>query len=32
VAGAHLSFPGIGRLLANGKGYQWLPVNYAVVR
>ncbi len=32
VAGAHLSFPGIGRLRADGKGYQWLPVNYAVVR
>ncbi len=29
VAGAHLSFPGIGRLLPDGKGYQWLPVNYS---
>jgi glyoxylase-like metal-dependent hydrolase (beta-lactamase superfamily II) len=29
VAAAHLSFPGIGRLLPDGKGYQWLPVNYA---
>ncbi|GAA4346352.1 MBL fold metallo-hydrolase [Variovorax defluvii] len=29
VAGAHLSFPGIGRLRAQGNGYVWLPVNYA---
>jgi glyoxylase-like metal-dependent hydrolase (beta-lactamase superfamily II) len=28
VAGAHLAFPGIGRLRAQGKGYTWLPVNY----
>jgi hypothetical protein len=28
VAAAHLSFPGIGRLLPDGKGYQWLPANY----
>jgi glyoxylase-like metal-dependent hydrolase (beta-lactamase superfamily II) len=32
VAGAHLSFPGIGRLRADGKGYRWVPVNYSVVR
>lgn len=32
VAGAHLAFPGIGRLRAEGKGYRWVPVNYAVVR
>lgn len=32
VAGAHLSFPGIGRVRAEGKGYQWVPVNYSVVR
>lgn len=32
VAGAHLSFPGIGRLRAEGKGYVWVPVNYAPVR
>jgi glyoxylase-like metal-dependent hydrolase (beta-lactamase superfamily II) len=31
VAGAHLSFPGIGRLLKNGDGYSWMPVNYALV-
>jgi glyoxylase-like metal-dependent hydrolase (beta-lactamase superfamily II) len=28
VAGAHLSFPGIGHLRADGEGYEWLPVNY----
>ena len=31
VAGAHLSFPGIGRLRAEGKGYAWLPVNYSAM-
>ena len=29
VAGAHLSFPGIGRLRAQGSGYVFLPVNYS---
>lgn len=28
VAIAHVSFPGIGKLRADGKGYQWLPANY----
>lgn len=28
VGVAHISFPGIGRLRADGKGYQWLPANY----
>jgi glyoxylase-like metal-dependent hydrolase (beta-lactamase superfamily II) len=32
VAGAHLSFPGIGRVRAAGKGYSWLPVNYSSLR
>jgi glyoxylase-like metal-dependent hydrolase (beta-lactamase superfamily II) len=32
VAGAHLSFPGIGRVRAAGKGYTWLPVNYSSLR
>ena len=32
VAGAHLSFPGIGRLRVDGKGYGFVPVNYSVVR
>ena len=28
VGVAHISFPGIGKLRENGKGYDWLPVNY----
>ena len=28
VAVAHVPFPGIGRLRADGKGYQWVPANY----
>ena len=28
VAGAHVSVPGIGRLRADGKGYEWFPANY----
>jgi glyoxylase-like metal-dependent hydrolase (beta-lactamase superfamily II) len=32
VAGSHLSFPGIGRVRANGKGYIWVPVNYSPMR
>ena len=31
VGVAHVSFPGIGRVAANGSGYTWLPVNYSVV-
>ena len=31
VAAAHLSFPGIGKLRADGKGYVWLPANYVSV-
>jgi glyoxylase-like metal-dependent hydrolase (beta-lactamase superfamily II) len=29
VAGAHLSFPGIGHLRASGTGYVFVPVNYS---
>lgn len=29
VAVAHVSFPGIGKLRSDGKGYQWLPANYS---
>lgn len=29
VAIAHVSFPGIGKLRADGKGYDWIPVNYS---
>ena len=28
VAIAHVSFPGIGQLRADAKGYRWLPANY----
>jgi glyoxylase-like metal-dependent hydrolase (beta-lactamase superfamily II) len=28
VAVAHVAFPGIGQLRADGKGYRWLPTNY----
>ncbi|MBJ7311642.1 MBL fold metallo-hydrolase [Rugamonas sp. CCM 8940] len=30
VGAAHLSFPGLGHVRANGKGYQFVPVNYSV--
>jgi glyoxylase-like metal-dependent hydrolase (beta-lactamase superfamily II) len=29
LAGAHLSFPGIGHLKAEGSGYRWIPINYS---
>ena len=29
VGGAHLSFPGLGRLRAEGQGYQFVPANYS---
>jgi glyoxylase-like metal-dependent hydrolase (beta-lactamase superfamily II) len=32
VASAHLPFPGIGHLRAEGKGYVFVPVNYAPVK
>jgi glyoxylase-like metal-dependent hydrolase (beta-lactamase superfamily II) len=32
VAVTHVSFPGIGRLRVDGKGYDWLPVNYSANR
>jgi glyoxylase-like metal-dependent hydrolase (beta-lactamase superfamily II) len=28
VAAAHISFPGLGHIRANGKTYDWIPVNY----
>jgi glyoxylase-like metal-dependent hydrolase (beta-lactamase superfamily II) len=32
VAGAHLQFPGLGHIVAQGKGYRWIPVNYTQMR
>lgn len=32
VAGAHLQFPGIGHVRAQGKAFEWVPVNYTNVR
>jgi glyoxylase-like metal-dependent hydrolase (beta-lactamase superfamily II) len=32
VGSTHISFPGLGRLRANGAGYIWVPVNYSVIR
>lgn len=29
VGAAHLSFPGVGHIRAEGKGYVWQPVNYS---
>ncbi|HET8728106.1 MAG TPA: MBL fold metallo-hydrolase [Alphaproteobacteria bacterium] len=28
VAGAHISFPGIGHVRADDDGYDWVPINY----
>ena len=32
VGAAHLAFPGLGRVRANGKAYTWVPLNYSVIR
>lgn len=32
VAGAHLPFPGIGHVRAEGGGYVWVPVEYGPLR
>ena len=32
VAAAHLSFPGIGHLRSEGKGYSFVPANYGPVK
>jgi glyoxylase-like metal-dependent hydrolase (beta-lactamase superfamily II) len=32
VAVAHVAFPGIGQLRADGTGYRWVPVNYSANR
>jgi glyoxylase-like metal-dependent hydrolase (beta-lactamase superfamily II) len=28
VAGDHISFPGVGHVQADGKGYRWIPMTY----
>ena len=32
LAIAHVSFPGLGRVVSKGSGYGWVPVNYSVVK
>jgi len=32
VGAAHIAFPGLGRVQANGKAYTWVPLNYSVIR
>jgi len=32
VGGAHLQFPGLGHISAQGKAYRWIPVNYTQMR
>ena len=32
VAAAHIAFPGLGHVRADGKTYDWVPVNYTNIR
>ena len=32
VGAAHIAFPGLGQLRAEGSGYVWLPANYSSLR
>ncbi len=32
LAGAHLSFPGLGHVRPEGKGYAWVPIEYSPIR
>lgn len=32
IAGAHLSFPGLGHVREQGDAYEWVPANYSVMR
>jgi glyoxylase-like metal-dependent hydrolase (beta-lactamase superfamily II) len=32
VGTAHLAFPGIGHIRAEGKGYAWVPVSYSALK
>ncbi|MBO9198601.1 MBL fold metallo-hydrolase [Rhizobium sp. 16-449-1b] len=29
LGGAHIAFPGLGTVRANGNGFDWIPVNYS---
>lgn len=31
IAASHISFPGIGKIAAEGEGYKWLPVPYSLL-
>ncbi len=30
IAAAHMSFPGLGHIRADGSGYDWVPASYSV--
>ncbi len=32
LGASHIAFPGLGHVRAQGKGYQWVPVNYTQMR
>jgi hypothetical protein len=32
VGAAHIAFPGLGHLRAEGSGYVWIPANYTSLR
>jgi len=32
VGAAHIPFPGLGHLRAEGQGYVWVPLNYSLIR
>jgi hypothetical protein len=32
AAAAHVAFPGIGKLRAEGDGYAWVPVSYILAK
>jgi glyoxylase-like metal-dependent hydrolase (beta-lactamase superfamily II) len=31
IGGSHISFPGLGRLRADGQGFRWLPLHYSAM-
>ena len=32
MAASHISYPGLGHLRTEGKGYRWIPANYSIPR